>query len=93
MQRASKNKQTEPLGEYAGDTEPWEAQDVQEFSTPEVLDALAKLDDLPEDLAEAFETLKVSILTHKLEGWTNVEPKLIAAYLSEFKRLLVSKEN
>lgn len=89
--KKKKHKQTDELGEYGGETEPWE-NSTEVFGTPEVLDALAKLDDLPEDLAEAFETLKIAILSHKMTGWEEVKPKLIAAYLSEFKRLLVSEE-
>ncbi len=90
--KKKKNKQTDELGEYGGETEPWENNGTEVFGTPEVLDALSKLEELPEDLAEAFETLKIAILSHKMTGWDEVKPKLIAAYLSEFKRLLVSEE-
>lgn len=89
--KKKKNRQTDPLGEYGEDTEPWE-NSAETFGTPEVLDALNKLEELPEDLAVAFETLKIAILSHKMAGWDDVQPKLIAAYLSEFKRLLVSEE-
>ncbi|MBQ9874211.1 MAG: hypothetical protein IJM30_07085 [Thermoguttaceae bacterium] len=89
--KGAKNDQNAPLGEFAGDAEPWEAS-AETFRTPEVLEAISKLDPLPDDLADAFETLKVAILSHKLAGWDDVQPVQIAAYFSEFKRLLVSEE-
>lgn len=81
------------LGEYAGDEEPWESDPAaSRQTTADVLDAISKLDPLPDDLAEAFETLKVAILSQKLTGWSDVKPIQIAAYLSAMKRLLVSEE-
>ncbi len=84
-------QQESELGEFAGDAEPWEGS-VEPIRTPEVLDAIGKLDDLPDDLMEALESLKLAIISHKLAGWDDVKPIQIAAYLSEFKRLLVSEE-
>lgn len=89
--KSSKSKQDDDLGEYAGDSEPWE-DSAATFTTAEVLEAIGKLDELPSDLAEALEQLKISILSHKLTGWAEVHPVQIAAYLSELKRLLVSEE-
>ena len=56
------------------------------------VDAINKLDPLPNDFQEAIENLKVAILTRKIEEWKDVQPIQIAAYLSELKRLLVSLE-
>lgn len=86
-----KQKKDEPLGEYSGETEPWEKEGAA-FTTADVLDAFSKLEPLPADLAEAFESLKVAILTRKIEKWIDVSPVLIAQYVSEIKRLLVSEE-
>ena len=93
----AKNAQNgdDPLGEYGGETEPWETEPgagASRFTTAEVLDAIGALEPLPSDLAEAFESLKVAILTRRIENWVDVKPVLIAAYLSEMKRLLVSEE-
>ena len=89
--KESKNRQGSELGEFAGASEPWEGTE-ERFTTADVLDSIAKLDALPDDLAEAFEQVKVGILSHKLAGWDDVRPITIASYLSEFKRLLVSEE-
>lgn len=92
-QKKSKKKEDE-LGEFGGEEEPWEAEAKAgvTFTTADVLDAIGKLEALPEDLNEAMESLKISILTHKLEKWETVTPILVAQYLSELKRLLVSEE-
>lgn len=89
--KESKTKQESELGVYAGNAEPWEG-DSEPSRTPEVLDAIGKLDELPDDLMEALELLKLAIISHKLAGWDDVKPIQIAAYLSEFKRLLISEE-
>ncbi|MBR5757690.1 MAG: hypothetical protein IKX88_03730 [Thermoguttaceae bacterium] len=87
----ARSRQESELGEFAGDVEPWEG-NAEPIRTPEVLDAIGKLDELPVDLMEALESLKLAIISHKLAGWDDVKPIQIAAYLSEFKRLLVSEE-
>ena len=79
------------LGEYGGETEPWEGSSTS-FTTSDVLDAISQLATLPEDLSESLEAVKIAILSHKLTGWKDVQPEQIAAYLSEFKRLLISEE-
>ena len=92
VKKTKKQKKDDPLGEFSGKSEPWEANGPASFTTAEVLDAFSKLEPLPADLAEAFETLKVAILTRKLEKWADVTPVLVAQYISEIKRLLVSEE-
>ncbi len=91
--KTKKNKKGDEvdLGEFEGDDEPWEAEPTRR-STADVLDGIAKLDPLPNDFAEAFESLKVAIMTRKLAAWDDVQPVQIAAYLSEIKRLLVSED-
>ena len=92
--KKSKKSQEDELGEYGGETEPWETDSdaTPTFTTADVLDAMNKLDPLPGDFQEAIEGVKVAILTRKLEEWKDVQPIQIAAYLSELKRLLVSLE-
>lgn len=91
--KTKSSKNDGPLGEFADETEPWEKEGATSFTTAEVLDAFANLDPLPADFADAFESLKVAILTRKLEKWPDVDQLLVARYLSEIKRLLVSVEN
>ncbi len=92
--KKAKKSQESELGEFAGEVEPWESDPdaAPEFTTADVLDAINKLDPLPNDFQEAIENLKVAILTRKIEEWKDVQPIQIAAYLSELKRLLVSLE-
>lgn len=79
-----------PLGEYAGDAEPWEGAE-NTFTDVEVLDAIKALEPLPDDIAELIESLKCAILARRVENWQDVTPILIAQYLSELKRLLVAE--
>ena len=90
--KPKKQKKNEnPLGEYAGEVEPWESSE-NDFTTTEVLDAISKLEPLPSELADAFESFKCAILSQKVMEWHDVTPLLVAQYLSELKRLLVAKE-
>ncbi len=89
--KKSKKDADVDLGEFEGDEEPWESEPTRR-STADVLDDLSKLDPIPTDFAEAFEALKVAIMTRKLSSWEDVQPAQIAAYLSAVKRLLVSED-
>ena len=90
--KAKKGKKDDvDLGEFEGDDEPWESEPTRQ-STADVLDGMSKLDPIPTDFAEAFEALKVAIMTRKLASWDDVQPVQIAAYLSATKRLLVSED-
>ena len=60
--------------------------------TASVLSELGALDELPADLMEAIEALKVAILTRKVENWSDVTPVLVASYLSSLKKLLVAED-
>lgn len=48
--------------------------------------------DIPSDLAESFEMLKVAILNHKLTGWKEVAPSRLIKLLDIFKVLVHSVE-
>ncbi|MDR0706096.1 MAG: hypothetical protein LBF88_14075 [Planctomycetaceae bacterium] len=62
-------------------------------STGEILATTLKdFSDLPSDLAESFEMLKVAILNHKLAGWKNVAPSKLIRVLETFKSLINSVE-
>ncbi|MDO5566156.1 MAG: hypothetical protein Q4G59_05820, partial [Planctomycetia bacterium] len=45
------------------------------MTSGEVISAVAKLPELPEDLAVAFEELKIAILNNKVSKWSDVDPK------------------
>jgi hypothetical protein len=49
-----------------------------------------KLPDLPEDLAEAFESFKLGILRHKLNGWAEIGRDDVLATLEALKQLVVA---
>ncbi|MDX1964020.1 MAG: hypothetical protein SFX18_12770 [Pirellulales bacterium] len=48
----------------------------------------ADLPTLPDDLAEAFENLKLAILRHKTQDWQFVQPSEVRAHLRAFEDLL-----
>jgi hypothetical protein len=48
----------------------------------------AGLEDLPDDLAEAFEEFKLAILRHKTEGWTQISADDVLASLEALKQLV-----
>ncbi|MGD9646509.1 MAG: hypothetical protein AB7U73_12410, partial [Pirellulales bacterium] len=51
---------------------------------------LASLPQLPDDMADAFEAFKLSILRHKLAGWTDVSVDDVVAALSALKHLVLA---
>ncbi|HEY6564172.1 MAG TPA: hypothetical protein VIY86_06720, partial [Pirellulaceae bacterium] len=48
------------------------------------------LPELPGDLIEAFEALKLVILRHKLQGWRETTSREILAYLDAYKALVTA---
>lgn len=61
-------------------------------STGELLDQLGNCSDLPSDLAEAFETLKIAVLNHKLSGWKEVSPHKLIKKIDLIKSLVGSTD-
>ena len=51
---------------------------------------LASLPALPDDMADAFEAFKLSILRHKLAGWSEVSADGVIAALSALKHLVLA---
>jgi hypothetical protein len=51
---------------------------------------LASLPELPDDMTDAFEAFKLSILRHKLAGWTEVSADDVVAALSALKHLVLA---
>ncbi len=50
----------------------------------------ADLPELPADLAEAFDTFKLAILRHKLDGWNQVSRSDVLASLESLKQLALA---
>lgn len=50
--------------------------------------ALADVDDWPQDLADAYESIKLAILRHKTLGWTQISPEAVAGALEGLVQLV-----
>ena len=61
-------------------------------STGELLGSLKNLSELPEDLRDSLETLKVAILNHKLGGWKDVSAQKLLGLLDALKALAVAAD-
>ena len=48
------------------------------------------LSDLPEDLAEAFESFKLAILHHKMDGWQEISREDVLASIAALKELVLA---
>ncbi len=59
-------------------------------STVEFVRPFADLKDLPDDLAEAFETFKLAILHHKMNGWEEIGREDVLASLEALKQLVMA---
>jgi hypothetical protein len=76
-------------GDGSGGTD----QDFGNFSSPaEAFSQMKQMKDLPEDLREAFEQLKIVILSHKVSGWREVEPQRILTFLNAMKVVVMTEE-
>lgn len=62
-------------------------------STGELLASLKDTSDLPSDLSEPLETLKIAILNHKLAGWQDVPVQKVLRFLDALKAVVVSTED
>ena len=55
---------------------------VEEQEAPATpVQAFAGLPELPSDLADAIEQMKLAILRHKTAGWENITPEIVQRYL------------
>jgi hypothetical protein len=59
-------------------------------STVEFVRPFADLQELPEDLAEAFEAFKLAILHHKMDHWRQIAREDVLASLEALKQLVVA---
>lgn len=87
--RSAKSDSDSVAGEYAAADDTWSPS----LTSGEVISAIAKIPELPDDLADAFEQLKVAILNHKLTKWDDVAPQDVVEYLNAMRALVFSKES
>ena len=45
------------------------------------------VEELPDDLAEAFESFKLAIIAHRREGWSETSPKVVVECLDALREL------
>lgn len=79
-------------GEHATDDEAdnhlHEAEDEAPEESAELVRPFASLRALPEDLLEAFDGLKLAILRHKADDWSQVSPEDVVAHLGALQQLI-----
>jgi hypothetical protein len=80
-EKPAKNKNGEQDGKASGGR-----------TTKDLMIALADFSDMPEDLAEALEALKTSLLNHKLSSWNEVSTQKLSQHLDAMKALLTSAD-
>ena len=51
------------------------------------------VENLPDDLAEAFESFKLAIIAHRREGWTSTTPEAVIACLDGLRELALANED
>jgi hypothetical protein len=67
----------------------WEAA-AREGEPVELVRPFENLPDLPDDLAEAFDTLKLAILHHKTDGWSAIGAEDVLRTLDALKALVTA---
>ena len=76
-----------PMG--GGDTVAANATSVAAESNDEpIVQPFAGLPELPDDIADAFESLKLAVLRHKTAGWTETDADSVQKHLDAFAVLL-----
>ncbi|MDO4586598.1 MAG: hypothetical protein Q4C95_04785 [Planctomycetia bacterium] len=89
--RSNKSSQeNKELAQYRGEDEEWTGSTQ---TTGDILNQINEMKALPDDLAEAFENLKIAILSHKLTKWSDVEAKLVLDYLLAMKAIILSQDS
>ncbi len=87
--RAKKDKKAEKSRKKFGEEE---TEAVDGVPTGELLAKLADFSDCPADLADAFESLKVALLNHKLSGWKEIAQSQVLQRIDIFRALVCSVE-
>lgn len=73
--------------EFSGGGKPAEFASEGTFAEP-LVQPFAGLPELPNDLADAVELLKLALLRHKTGGWRETTPAIIRQYLAAFETLI-----
>lgn len=68
-----------------------EAQDPLAEPEPPLVQPFAGLPELPSDLADAVELLKLAVLRHKTAGWNEVSAETVTRYLQAFAVLIEAR--
>jgi hypothetical protein len=76
--------------EAANGDESWETANAKESKPKSRLRPFADLPELPDDLADAFESFKLAILAHRADGWQDVEADDVIRSLDALKQLALS---
>ena len=72
-----------------GDTVAANAANVAQDQTDEpTVQPFAGLPELPDDVADAFEALKLAVLRHKTAGWSETDAESVQKYLDAFTILM-----
>lgn len=67
------------------------AKDDQSETPPPLVQPFAGLPELPNDLADAVELLKLAVLRHKTAGWKDVGADVVLEYLKAFNVLVEAR--
>ncbi|NOY30111.1 MAG: hypothetical protein GXP28_07995, partial [Planctomycetes bacterium] len=50
------------------------------------------VENLPDDLAEAFESFKLAIIAHRREGWSATTPEVVVECLEGLRELVLAND-
>ena len=67
--------------------------DSETLTTGEALTKLNTVKELPSDLSEAFDQLKIAILNHKLSGWKEVDQQAVLTCLTALRTVVLARED
>jgi len=94
-ERGSSNLDDVPfdLDEKPGKKEKKSAGDSEILTDGEALAKFSNVvKELPSDLSDAFEQLKIAILNHKLSGWKEVDQQQVLTVLGDMRNIVLAKE-
>lgn len=85
----SLNKLSDDFHQNAAPVQP--STNDQSETPPPLVQPFAGLPELPNDLADAVELLKLAVLRHKTAGWKEVEAGVVLQYLKAFQVLVEAR--
>ncbi len=78
-------------GEFASSVPATGGQEITDEAAEPLVQPFAGLPELPSDLADAVELLKLAVLRHKTAGWKEVTAEAVARYLHAFGILVEAR--